>query len=233
MCAPRMRTPGGWRAMGRLEGPLSWAAAGERAIGALRARLPAPGRFVFLLVAAFVTWGLVLSPVMPSYGAVVGALDQWALDGLTLHGTDVTVTGTFPRFEWALTGRDGPIGEDSVSTWLVCYNSALYLSLVTVCFWRTPALALLVAVTGFPFLFLFHTADVLLAVESWLQSRLHPEYYAFLQSFNLRFVVVKFMHHFSMLAFKQVSPILLVLAQAVVAARYGILKCEAFERSEK
>lgn len=181
--------------------------------------MPDTGRFILLLLAAFVGWGVVLSFVVEPYAAAVGASCQWLLEQGSPHGFSVDLTASFPRFGWSASGPDGIHFRDSVSTWLVCYNGALYLSLLTVCTVRWPRRTLAFAATGLPILFLFHVGDLLLAVESRMQTRLFPEYYAFWLSFDLRFIVVKFLHHFSMLALKQILPILLLLAQFSVALR--------------
>ena len=181
--------------------------------------VPTPGRFILLVIVGFVGWGAVLSLTVAPYSSAVAVVVQWFLDWTTPHDLSPKVTSSFPRFIWTVVLKDGASAQDSVGTWLVCYNGALYLSLLTVSTARRPVRALLFAASGLPLLFLFHVGDVALAVESRLQTRLFPEFYSFWLSFNFRFATVKFLHHFSMLAVKQVLPILLLVTQYGVVSR--------------
>ena len=59
-------------------------------------------------------------------------------------------------------------------------------------------------------LWVFHLADLLLAVESKLLTRMRPEAYSFMEHFDLWFLTVKFSHSFSVMALKQVFPLVLL-----------------------
>ena len=72
---------------------------------------------------------------------------------------------------------------------------------------------ILLLLTGFPLLFVFHVVDLLLVVESRLLTLLQPQHYAFWDQFDLWFVAVKFYHSFSVMALKQVLPLLLLWLQ--------------------
>ena len=96
---------------------------------------------------------------------------------------------------------------------------AIYLSLLSAVPSLKVKLRVAFLLSGFPLIFAFHTIDLIIIVESKLLTVLQPERYVFWGNFSPWFVAVKFYHSFSMLAFKQAFPVLLLGIQWYLLGR--------------
>ncbi len=178
----------------------------------------ASARFVVRLLVCFLLLCAISRPLLRLYaGAVVPAASR-VLNGLRPHDAAIRFGRTFPHVEWeAISGSKEMRGSESF--YLLSYNLLLYIALVlSIQRWKTSRRGV-IFLTGLPFLYVFHTADLILSVESKLLTALEPEHYAFWQHFSLWFVVVKFSHSFSVMALKQVLPILLLFLQCWIFER--------------
>ncbi len=115
--------------------------------------------------------------------------------------------------------NDVALARQQTSFRLLAYNLTLYLSLLT----AIPSLSikrrLLLAATSLPLVVGLHVLDLALVVESKLLTLLgQPESLA--SAAGIWFAAVKFSHSFSVLAFRQAAPALVLLAQWAVARRW-------------
>ena len=168
--------------------------------------------FGWRLILAFVIWNLLVLPLLPMYAQLVVSFAGWGLETLGPHATRIPFTDVYPYVKWQINYLT-QVREESVSFRLLSYNLILYLSLLTVVprvpLWHRAILLL----SGLPVLFVSHGVDLLLVVESKHLTWSQPQHYAFWKEFDIRFVVVKFYHSFSVMALKQVFPLLLFWLQ--------------------
>ncbi|MFC1526324.1 hypothetical protein ACFL6X_05895 [Candidatus Latescibacterota bacterium] len=174
-------------------------------------------RGALVLGAAFAIWSGVAIPVLPLYAQVVVPAASAILRLIEPHGVVLSFTESFPSVTWELDGA--PESLRRVPFRLLAYNLVLYLSVVTAWPRLGAGRRLLVAVTGLPILYLFHVLDLMLAVESRLLTVLRPESYDLSERIDLWFLGVKYYHSFSVLALKQVLPVLLVWVVVQVLER--------------
>jgi hypothetical protein len=168
-------------------------------------------RLILRLVLAFAAWNILAAWLLPEYARVVVPAAQWVLHQLHLHDAQATFTEIYPNVRWQVSHRLH--GQDEyVSFRLLAYNLILYLALLSaIPTWRRHRIALLL--TGLPLLFVFHVVDLLLVVESRFLTILQPRYYEIWDHFDPWFVAVKFYHSFSVMALKQVLPLLVLWLQ--------------------
>ena len=176
-------------------------------------------RFIGRLLAWFLLLCLVSQVGLATYVSCIAGVAKAVLDQTASARGAVGFQQMAPRISWAARTSAGTL-EGSLSAHLLTYNGLLYLALV-LAFpgWSLAARGRVVA-TGIPVVFLFHVADLLLAVESQLLTSTQPQSYTFWREFSLWFVLVKFSHSFSVLALKQVLPALLFYFQCRVLARW-------------
>ena len=176
-------------------------------------------RFLWRLLGWFLLLCLLSQPALGTYGFGVATAAETCINLVGRHGVEVTFREVMPRISWAATVPAATVAG-SLSPHLLTYNGLLYLALVLALpGWTLPARGRL-AFTGIPILFLFHVADLMLAVESQLLTATQPQHYAFWHEFDPWFVLVKFSHSFSVLALKQVLPALLLYIQCRALARW-------------
>lgn len=169
-------------------------------------------RFGLRLVLAFSLWNVLVLPLLPAYARLVVPFAQWSLKVLRPHDAQVVFTDVYPHVKWQVTYLS-QVRDESVSFGLLVYNLILYLSLLTTIprvRWTHRSILLL---SGLPILFLFYGIDLVLIVESKLLTWLQPQHYAFWEEFDLWFSAAKFYHSFSVMAFKQVLPLLVLWLQ--------------------
>jgi len=170
------------------------------------------------LVAAYAAWSAAVAPLLPAYARLVTPAAGALLDLLRPHGLEIPLEAAFPEVIWQLDGM--PAGLCRIPFRLVSYNLVLFLALAAV--W--PALSLgrraLIAAAGLPLLWVFHTVDLCLAVESRLLTHLRPASYHLSQGVDLWFLAVKYYHSFSVLALKQILPFFLVWGLTLVPSRW-------------
>ena len=178
-------------------------------------------RFLWRLLGWFLLLCLLSQAALSTYvsGVVVAAETCTNLVGR--HGVEVTFREVTPRISWAATVSAATVAG-SLSPHLLTYNGLLYLALVLALPGWPPLSRVRLAFTGVPILFLFHVADLMLAVESQLLTSTQPQHYAFWHEFDLWFVLVKFSHSFSVLALKQVLPALILYMQCRALARWFV-----------
>ena len=155
------------------------------------------------LLAAFAVANLLALPLLPPYAQLTAAAAEWAWNLVRPHSTGLEITQTFPQVAWQWTGALEEVSD--VSFRLIAYNGILYATLLAA-IGLGGQQRLLGGATGFAFLFVFHIADLMLAIESRLLTQLRPESYSFWEDFDLWFVLVKFGHSYSVLVLKQVLP---------------------------
>ena len=183
-------------------------------------RLRPDWRFGLRLILAFVLWNFLVLPLLPIYAQLVVPFTWWGLETLQPHDIQVVFTDVYPYVKWQVT-HFSLVQEESISFRLLSYNLILYISLLTaisrVCLWYRFILLM----SGLSTLFVFHGVDLMLVVESKLLTWLQPQHYAFWDEFSLWFVVVKFYHSFSVMALKQVLPLLVLWLQLHVLRKWS------------
>ena len=182
-------------------------------------RLIPEWRFGLRLALAFLAWNLLSIPLMPVYAQLVVPFAGWGLETLGLHDAQVLFTDAYPYVKWH-SYDPAKVREESVSFHLLSYNLVLYLSLLTVVRRVPSSHRAILLLSGLPVLFLFHGIDLLLVVESKHLTWSQPQHYAFWDE-SLWFVVIKFYHSFSVLALKQIFPLLLLWLQWQGLRRWG------------
>lgn len=173
------------------------------------------------LTLSFVLWNLLALYLLPAYSGLLVPVARWSLDVLHPHDAQFSFLAHYPTVEWEVTRLSQALGREQMSFRLLAYNLVLYLTALTGLRDQPLKRVGILLATGLPVLGVFHLADLLLAVESKLLTRLRPDAYSFLEHFDLWFVVVKFSHSFSVMAFKQVFPLLLLWLQYCLLKRYS------------
>lgn len=164
-------------------------------------------RFILTLCLAFAVWTLAAGWLGAPYARWVLALARWGTDGL-YGGTRVLLDMAYPDIAWTFADASAPLTSGTVSFYLLSYNLVLYLALVTAMPATGAGRRALMALAGLPVFFVFHAADLLLAVESRRLSVVRPAGYDLAAGFDVWFLFIKFAHNFSVMAFKQVLPLL-------------------------
>ena len=175
---------------------------------------------VVRLILSFGLWNAVALYLLPAYSQLLVPVAQWSLDVLHPHDAQFSFLGHYPTVEWEVTRFSQALGTEQTSFRLLTYNLVLYLTALTALRAQPLKRMGVLLATGLPVLWVFHLADLLLAVESKLLTRIRPEAYSFLEHFDPWFVVVKFSHSFSVMALKQVFPLLLLWLQYSLSKRY-------------
>jgi hypothetical protein len=165
------------------------------------------------LLIGFIVWNIAAVYALPIYAQAVVPTAQWVLDNLRLHNTHITFTDVYPYIEWQVNGLSQENHSEQTSFRLLSYNLVLYLTVLT----AIPRLLfnhrIVLLLSGLPLIFVFHILDLILVVESKLLTLLGLQHYDYFSLFNLWFVIVKFSHNISVLALKQIAPVLLLLCQ--------------------
>ena len=160
------------------------------------------------LIVAFVAWNLVSLPLLPLYGELVIPAAQALLNLLQPHGATFSFADVFPTITWQSTHQRQTF-DHALSFRLLAYNLILYLTALTIVPRASVRQKVGLALSGLPYLFLFHVFDLTMWAESRLLSEIAAQHYDWNQ-FNLWFAFVKFYNHFSVLSLKQVAPLLLL-----------------------
>ena len=179
-------------------------------------------RSALLLVPSFLVWGLLIHPLLPLYARAVVPAAEVILTQVRPHGSQITFTEMYPSVTWQVENSQIPPKFESTSFRLLTYNLVLYLALLT----ALPRVRLVrravLLLCALPLFYGFHVLDLLLVAESRMLTALHPQHYAFWRDFDLWFVVVKFSNSFSVMALKQVFPIIVISLQWTWVIRPGI-----------
>ena len=170
-------------------------------------------RFALLLVPSFLAWGLLSHPLLPIYARAVVPLAEGILTEIRPHGSLITFPEMYPSVTWQVENGPFPRQIESTSFRLLTYNLVLYLALLTALPRTGLVKRLVLLLSAFPLFIGFHIVDLLLIAESRMLTTLQPQHYAFWRDFDLWFVVVKFLNSFSVMALKQVFPVLVLWAQ--------------------
>ena len=165
-------------------------------------------RLSVLLILAFVIWNLISLPLLPLYGELVVPAAQGLLNLIGPHGARFAFSDVFPTIAWQST-HQSQIFEHALSFRLLAYNLILYLTALTILPRASVRQKVGLAISGLPYLFLFHVFDLTMWAESRLLSEIAAQHYDWKQ-FDLWFAFVKFYNHFSILSLKQVAPLLLL-----------------------
>lgn len=159
---------------------------------------------------AFCLGNLVCWPLLPVYVHAVTPVATGLWNLLAPHGQALTVLEVTPYLRWLWL----PLGEvGQMPARLLTYNVTLYLAglaIVPGLSWR-PRLRWLAS--GLGLLFLWHIADLLVAVESQLLTHMRPGSYDLGRQLDPLFLTVKFANNLNALGLRQVVPLLLVGAQ--------------------
>ena len=165
------------------------------------------------LLVGFVFWSIAAVYGLPIYAQAVVPTAQRVLDYLQPHNTHITFTDVYPYIKWQVNNLSPERPNEQTSFHLLSYNLVLYLTVLT----AIPRLLfkhrIILLLSGLPLIFVFHILELLLVVESKILTLLDLQSHDYLTPFNLWFVIVKFSHNMSVLALKQVAPVLLLLFQ--------------------
>ena len=175
---------------------------------------------VVRLTVSFAVWNLLAVYLLPVYSHLVEPVAQVILEVLRPHDTQFTFLASYPTLEWEITRLSQSLGKEQTSFRLLTYNLVLYLTVLTALRGQALKDVGVLLATGLPVLYVFHLADLLLAIESKLLTQIRPDAYSFWVDFDLWFLVVKFCHSFSVMALKQVFPLLILWCQLWLLRRY-------------
>jgi len=121
---------------------------------------------VVRLILAFALWNVLALYLLPAYSKLLVPVAQWILDALHPHDAQFSFLADYPTVEWEVTRLSSALGAEQTSFRLLTYNLVLYLSALTALRARPLKRIGVLLATGLPVLWVFHLADVLLAVES-------------------------------------------------------------------
>ena len=162
-------------------------------------------RSLLALLAAFGVWVMVGQFLFPVYAAKLVLPTTSAILGwIGPEGVeDLRIADEFPYLSWHYM-LDGQQQMGRISFILFVYNSVLYLTLATALPGLTLKGRLLFGISAAPVMFLFHLADLSLAIEGRLLSAVAPQHTDFLEDFSLWYSFVKVYNHMSIMAIKQI-----------------------------
>ena len=175
---------------------------------------------IIRLTLSFAFWNLLALYLLPVYSHLIVPVAQVTLDAFRPHDTQFTFLASYPTLEWEITRLSQSLGKEQTSFRLLTYNLVLYLTALTTLRGQTLKDVGVLLATGLPVLYVFHLADLLLAIESKLLTQIRPDAYSFWVDFDLWFLVVKFFHSFSVMALKQIFPLLILWCQLWLLRRY-------------
>ena len=153
-------------------------------------------------------WNLISLPLLPLYGKLVIPAAQALLNLVEPHGATFSFAEAFPTIAWQVTHQSQTF-DHALSFRLLAYNLILYLTALTILPRASVRQRVGLAISGLPYLFLFHVFDLMMWAESRLLSEIAAQHYDWKQ-FDLWFAFVKFYNHLSVLSLKQVAPLLLL-----------------------